>query len=488
MTAVERAARRVLTASHTPGAGSAGPILAGCLGSLTLAVAAWLVGPLGRATDLSARSDLAVRQVGQVAFFLGMAVLCLAWARLVRRAVRSTLGRRDLGWAATLWAAPLLLSPPLGSRDVYSYLAQGHLVASGLNPYETAPRQGSATLLEGVSTSWTETTSPYGPVFSLLTGGVTAVAGESYIGGLVLLRVLVAASYVLAIWLLARILKGDPSLVPAAVCLVALNPLLLVHGLSGLHNEMLLLPALAAAVLAARSSRFVVVGLLVALAAGCKVTAVAVLPFLLMLPAWPGFWPYVRRGVVATVTAAVALVTAGWLGGFGVSWLLAPVDSAARGSRLSLSTTAADLAEAVLPEAVDVRQVVTLGFLLVAAAVVLWLLLRRREPLLSAGLAAAVVAASGPLLHPWYFLPALLFLGLRSDRRAVVPAVVAVTLGLALLVRPEGGEIFKGTGPLVIGCVLLGYVLLAVDAWWARRAAAGAGAGAASPTASNARW
>ena len=34
---------------------------------------------------------------------------------------------------------PLLLTPPLFSRDVYSYVAQGKLMAGGFNPYLTGP-------------------------------------------------------------------------------------------------------------------------------------------------------------------------------------------------------------------------------------------------------------------------------------------------------------------------------------------------------------
>ncbi len=40
-------------------------------------------------------------------------------------------------WSAilTAWTAPLLLAPPLFSRDVYAYLAQGRLLAEGYDPY-----------------------------------------------------------------------------------------------------------------------------------------------------------------------------------------------------------------------------------------------------------------------------------------------------------------------------------------------------------------
>jgi hypothetical protein len=409
-----------------------------------------------------------VRQVGQIAFFLGMTLLVLGWVRLLRqaRAGAPWLSNRVIAAVAVLWSAPLVLSPPLGSRDAYSYLAQGYLAANGLNPYMTTPDRGSAALLAPVSSSWTDATSPYGPLFSLLTAGVTSATGEDYAVGLVVLRLLVVASYVAVAWLLVSLLGTGSHAARLGLILVVLNPLLLVHGLSGVHNEMLLLPLLASAALAARGRRFVLAGLLMGAAIGVKVTAAAVLPFLLLLPVWPGWRRYASRLAVATAAGAALLATIGGLGGFGVSWVLAPVDSASRGSRLSLSTTLADVTEAWFPVAVPARPIITLGALALAAVAVLWLLVhRRREPLFSAGLAAIAVAASGPLLHPWYFLPPLLYLSVRSLSLPTNRAIIGGTCGLSLLVRPEGGEIFKGAGPLAVACVLLGYAVLAADAW-----------------------
>ena len=38
-----------------------------------------------------------------------------------------------------MWAVPFLVTPPLFSRDVYSYLAVGQMMRLGLNPYDSGP-------------------------------------------------------------------------------------------------------------------------------------------------------------------------------------------------------------------------------------------------------------------------------------------------------------------------------------------------------------
>jgi alpha-1,6-mannosyltransferase len=66
----------------------------------------------------------------------GAALVVLAWLQVGRR-VRA--GGPDapslaaLGRAAALWTLPVALAPPVFSRDVYSYLAQGATLARGLS-------------------------------------------------------------------------------------------------------------------------------------------------------------------------------------------------------------------------------------------------------------------------------------------------------------------------------------------------------------------
>src|SRR5690242_3226548 len=64
-------------------------------------------------------------------WLLGTAILAYAWWA-ARDRVPS--GRWSLRTAA-LWAAPFLVVPPYGSRDVYLYACQGYLYGHGISPY-----------------------------------------------------------------------------------------------------------------------------------------------------------------------------------------------------------------------------------------------------------------------------------------------------------------------------------------------------------------
>src|SRR6478609_6794711 len=65
----------------------------------------------------------------------GVLLMLDSWLRLRPRAGRANPTRHIL-W---LWTLPLLLAPPLFSRDAYSYAGQGRLVHVGIDPYRYGP-------------------------------------------------------------------------------------------------------------------------------------------------------------------------------------------------------------------------------------------------------------------------------------------------------------------------------------------------------------
>ncbi|HEY0805245.1 MAG TPA: polyprenol phosphomannose-dependent alpha 1,6 mannosyltransferase MptB, partial [Pseudonocardiaceae bacterium] len=74
--------------------------------------------------------------------FAGMAMVVLGWlwlGRFVRPGRVRLLSRGQLTRTMLTWTAPLLIVPPMFSRDVYSYLAQSKIAALGLNPYVLGP-------------------------------------------------------------------------------------------------------------------------------------------------------------------------------------------------------------------------------------------------------------------------------------------------------------------------------------------------------------
>ena len=114
-----------------------------------------------------------------------------------------------------IWAVPLLLAPPLFSRDVYTYSAQGEMMSHHINPYSYGPEVLGATPFNQMAdTVWSGTESPYGPTFLSVDGLLDQASGHQILPDLVLLRLLEVAGLAMVVAAtptLARSLKHDPA-------------------------------------------------------------------------------------------------------------------------------------------------------------------------------------------------------------------------------------------------------------------------------------
>ncbi len=132
-----------------------------------------------------------------------------------------------------------VLAPPLALTDVFNYINYGRMeVVHHLNPYTTIPISEPHSDPSFVLSNWHQLLSPYGPMFTLLTFAVVplGVAGSFW----ALKGILAAASLatIFLVWKCARLLGRDPL---SAIVLVGLNPIVLVWGLGGDHNDFLML-------------------------------------------------------------------------------------------------------------------------------------------------------------------------------------------------------------------------------------------------------
>jgi len=80
------------------------------------------------------RASLPGRMIGLTFMMAGLGLMAWAWLSVGRQVMAGL--RPPLLRMASYWSAPLLLMPPLFSRDAWSYAAQGALVAEGFNPYD----------------------------------------------------------------------------------------------------------------------------------------------------------------------------------------------------------------------------------------------------------------------------------------------------------------------------------------------------------------
>lgn len=147
-----------------------------------------------------------------------MAGLVVVWWRLGNAVHRGAVGIRWLLTTGALWALPLLLAPPLGSRDIYSYACQGAVYADGLDPYAVSALAGGCPWLDSVAPMWKDSTTPYGPVAVALSAFAVWLAGrwlpEGY-AQLVLTiglhRVLAIAGTAVLAWSVVRLARAPPA-------------------------------------------------------------------------------------------------------------------------------------------------------------------------------------------------------------------------------------------------------------------------------------
>ncbi|HEV2974322.1 MAG TPA: hypothetical protein VGX69_04920 [Solirubrobacteraceae bacterium] len=128
-----------------------------------------------------------------------------------------------------------LLSPPLALTDIFNYVNYGRMeVVHGLNPYTTTPIFEPHNDPSFDLSNWHQLLSPYGPLFTMITFAVVPFGVAASFWVLKTLLVCSSLATILLVWKCARLLGRDPV---AAIVLVGLNPIVLVWGLGGDHND-----------------------------------------------------------------------------------------------------------------------------------------------------------------------------------------------------------------------------------------------------------
>ncbi|MDV7222227.1 polyprenol phosphomannose-dependent alpha 1,6 mannosyltransferase MptB, partial [Streptomyces prunicolor] len=155
----------------------------GLAGTAVLALGGETAGALPAADLFSPASAQAA--LGLVGVYFGVVLLIAAWlllGKLVRSAKPPT--PRSLFLVLAVWAAPLLLAPPLFSRDVYSYLAQGAMVDAHMDVYAHGPAALGGPLADEVAPLWQHTGAPYGPVFLAMASALSGLTRGELPAGL----------------------------------------------------------------------------------------------------------------------------------------------------------------------------------------------------------------------------------------------------------------------------------------------------------------
>lgn len=309
------------------------------------------------------------------------------------------------------------LAPVLLSTDLFGYLAAARVGAlEGASPY--SPGAG-ALAADPVSPYlvWRSRPNPYGPLFTVAT---YPLASLSVAAGLWTIKALTAAASlgtVALVWRTARRLGRDP--VPAALY-VGLNPLLLVWGVGGGHNDLPMMLVVTGAVALLVGRRDALGGAATAAATAIKASAGLLLPLLVL-----GAHRRVRAlaGVVGGGTAAILLALA--VAGPGIAEL--PTELGRQAELVSVYGPA-QLAGEALGLGGATPGVRLAGALMLVAALALlcarvW---RGGDPIAAAGWATLVALATTAWLMPWYVVWVLPLAALADPGRALRGAALAL--------------------------------------------------------------
>ncbi|ORA38556.1 polyprenol phosphomannose-dependent alpha 1,6 mannosyltransferase MptB [Mycobacterium aquaticum] len=426
----------------------------------------------------------------------GAVMMALAWLMLGRFALGPRrMSRSQLDRTLLLWALPLLIAPPMYSKDVYSYLAQSEIGLLGLDPYRVGPATGLGldhVFTLSVPSLWRETPAPYGPLFLWIGQTISGVTGENIVAAVLCHRLVVLFGVGLIVWATPRLAHRCGVAEVSALWLGPCNPLLFMHLVAGIHNEALMLGLMLAgtefALRGIDSSRpllpaharntkggirlswprgaaewagwqpmamLLLGAVLITMSSQVKLPSLLALGFVAMALAWRWggtvkafFLASFSLGAVSLVVMAII----GWASGLGFGWLftlgtanvvrswMSPPTLLALGTgQVGILLGLGDHTTAVLAltRAIGVS---------IIAVVVTWLLLAvmrgRLHPVGGLGVALGATVLLFPVVQPWYLLWAIVPLAAWATRPGFRGATIVLTLVVGIFGPTANGDRF----------------------------------------------
>ena len=344
------------------------------------------------------------------AYLAGLGLLSRAGGIARRNAV--------VALACALQLLPLA-GPVLLSTDVYTYWDYARISTEhGGNPYVDVPSDYPDDVAYPLMGSyWYDTSSVYGPGFTLASEPHALAVGESAEAASWTYRVLAAAAMVALVLLAAR-LSTRPAF---AAAFVGWNPLLAVHFAGGGHNDAWMMAFVLAALAFAAAGRTALAGVSWALAIAIKWVPLLFLPLRLLEARRTGR-RIDHRGLALGLGVVVAIAT--WR--YGLSWLgaVGPLASnlAEDRARYAIPIRVASIG---LPEA-GVAAAFAVAFLAAYA----WLLREAWRGRARLALTAGLLLVCTSWLVPWYAVWAVPLAAVEEDRTA---RVLALALSAYLL-------------------------------------------------------
>jgi hypothetical protein len=418
------------------------PALAKALALLLLAAAVEIVldGAAGRSPLIPLSPDIsgwlagAGERLGFRVFLIALLASSCAYGGLLVLLAR--LRALPARWAIALVAAlqvVVFAGPVLLSTDVFSYIAYARMgVEHGLDPYLNGPLAiAHDPVFKYVGTDWIHVATAYGPLYTLLSYPLAPLGVVGALWGMKLEALLASAGTLALTWRCARARGFDPVL---ALVAVGANPLYVIYGLGGAHNDLIMMLAMMAAVCLTvagpptgrregAAAAWVVAGALI------KATVAVLLPFMIL-----------SRRRLAPVLGALAAIVVGALVGYaafgihGIDLVAALNRDAAFVSTDSFATEIAHLfgKPGVFPIDHDLLK----AALVLVVLHLLWRTWRGYDWVAASGWALLAISVTSTWLLAWYILWPLPLAVVTRDRRLLYATLAVQALFVVHQISP----------------------------------------------------
>lgn len=398
------------------------PALATLLALLLLAATAEIVldGVLGHSPLIPKSPEIAgwLRGIGERlgyrVFLIAILVFSGAYAGLlvlVRRSPTLISKRSAIVLIGALqlivFAGPILLS-----TDVFSYIAYARMgVEHGINPYLHGPIAiVNDPVYRYVGQDWKHVATAYGPLYTLISYPLAPLGLAGALWGMKLEALLASAGTLALTWRCARTRELNPV---AALLAVGANPLYVIYGLGGAHNDLIMLLLMMAAVSFTFAGKDASAAATVVAGALVKATVAVLLPFMIL-----------SRRRLESLFGALAALALGLLIGYavfgaqGIDIVAALNRDAAFVSTDSFANEIAHLfgKPGVFPVDHDLLKA---GLVLIVLHL-LWRTWRGYDWVAASGWTLLAISVTSTWLLAWYILWPLPLAAIARDRRLFV--------------------------------------------------------------------
>jgi len=417
----------------------------------------------------------------------GAVMMALAWLMLGRFALGSRrMSRSQMDRTLLLWALPLLIAPPMYSKDVYSYLAQSQIARLGLDPYRVGPAPGLGldhVFTLSVPSLWRDTPAPYGPLFLWIGRGISALTGDNIVAAVLFHRLIVLLGVGLIVWATPRLARRCGVAEVSALWLGPCNPLLFMHLVAGIHNEALMLGLMLAGTEFAlrgvhaagpllprpvhwpqnrdewvrwKPMAMLIAGtVLIALSSQVKLPSLLAIGFVAMALAcrWGGtFKAFLIAGGSLTAVSVAVIALVGWASGLGFgwmftlgtanvvrSWMSPPTLLALATGQVGILLGLGDHTTAILGLT---RAIGVIIIAILVSYLLLAVLRGRLHPVGGLGVALGATVLLFPVVQPWYLLWAIIPLATWATRPGFRGTTIAITLVVGIFGPTANGDRF----------------------------------------------